>query len=112
MKTFNELLVTDKNDLTEVENEFLRKHEEILFSGSTASAYFVEFSKKLKEMRDSKLYERAGFASFGEYAEQAVNIKQRQAYKYIEVYEKFNEEFLTRNSKLGITKLLLLSSFS
>ena len=38
MKTFNELLVTNKNELTEAENEFLRKHEEILFSGSTASA--------------------------------------------------------------------------
>ena len=110
MKTFNELLVADKAQLSEQEYEFLRKHEEILYSGSTASAYFVEFSKKLKEMRDSKLYESAGFVSFGEYVEQAVNIKQRQAYKYIEVYEKFNEEFLTRNSKLGITKLLLLSS--
>ena len=110
MKTFNELLVTEKAQLNEQECEFLKKHEEILYSGSTASAYFVEFSKKLKEMRDSKLYESAGFESFGEYAEQAVNIKQRQAYKYIEVYEKFNEEFLTRNSKLGITKLLLLSS--
>ena len=44
--------------------------------------------------------------------EKAVNIKQRQAYKYIEVYEKFTEDFLKENSKLGITKLLLLSNLT
>ena len=112
METYNQLVLKDRSTLSESENEFLTLHEQILYSGSTASAYFIEFAKNLKNMRDSKLYESAGFETFGSYVEEAVNIKQRQAYKYIEVYEKFTEEFLTRNSKLGITKLLLLSSFT
>lgn len=110
MENLNALLVKDKAELSEVENEFLTLHETILYAGSTATAYFVEFAKKLKEMRDSKLYETVGFNNFAEYVEQAVNIKQRQAYKYIEVYENFSEEFLKRNSKLGVTKLLLITS--
>lgn len=112
MEKLRELLLKDKAEISEVEKEFLSLHDTILFSGTSASAYFVEFAKKLKEMRDSKLYETAGFSTFSDYVEQAVNIKQRQAYKYIEVYEKFTEDFLKENSKLGITKLLLLSNLT
>lgn len=110
MKNFNELLITDRSNLTVDESNFLKLHDQIMFSGFSATVYIVEFSKKLKEMRDGKLYESAGFESFGEYVEQAVNLKQRQAYKYIELYENFSEEFLVKNGTLGITKLLLLSS--
>ncbi|MBQ3219165.1 MAG: DUF3102 domain-containing protein [Clostridia bacterium] len=112
METLNSLLVKDKTQLSKEESMFLGLHEVILYAGSTASLYIVEFAKRLKEMRDSKLYEKAGYATFGEYVEQAVNIKQRQAYKYIEVYENFSEDFLIQNSKLGITKLLLLSNLN
>lgn len=112
MKNFNELLVTDRANLTVDESNFLKLHDQIMFSGTSATVYIVEFSKKLKEMRDGKLYESAGFESFGEYVEQAVNLKQRQAYKYIELYENFSEEFLVKNGTLGITKLLLLTDLS
>ena len=112
MKNFNELLVTDRATLTVDESNFLKLHDQIMFSGTSATVYIVEFSKKLKEMRDGKLYESAGFESFGEYVEQAVNLKQRQAYKYIELYENFSEEFLVKNGTLGITKLLLLTDLS
>ncbi|MBQ7373036.1 MAG: DUF3102 domain-containing protein [Clostridia bacterium] len=112
METLNSLLVKDKSQLSQEESMFLGLHEVIMYAGSTASLYIVEFAKRLKEMRDSKLYEKVGYTTFGEYVEQAVNIKQRQAYKYIEVYENFSEDFLIQNSKLGITKLLLLSNLN
>ena len=110
METYNQLVLKERSALSENENDFLTLHEQILYSGSTASAYFIEFAKNLKNMRDSKLYKCAGFESFEDYVEKAINLKQRQAYKYISVFENFNEDFLKRHSNIGVTKLLLLSS--
>ena len=110
MEYFNKLLVKDRAELTQDESMFLGLHEVILYTGSLASSYMVEFAKRLKEMRDCKLYEKVGFVNFGEYVENAVNIKQRQAYKYIEVYEKYSEEFLKAHGKIVVTKLLMLSN--
>lgn len=70
----------------------------------------VESCKCLKRMRDTKLYESLGYKSFGEYTEQSLNIKERQAYTYISALEKHGEAFLQLNASLGITKLALLNS--
>ncbi len=61
-------------------------------------------------MRDSKLYETAGFATFGEYAETACGIKERQAYNYISIVENLSGEFLQTTAKIGVSKLSLLAS--
>lgn len=72
----------------------------------------VEFCRQLKEMRDRKLYSALGFARFEDYAEQAVGIKWRQAYNYIQVYERLSPQLLEQNAGLGVTKLLLLTQVS
>ena len=69
----------------------------------------VEACKCLKKMRDTKLYEALGYESFGEYSQESLGIKERQAYTYISTYEKNGELFLQSNARLGITKLSLLS---
>lgn len=70
----------------------------------------IEACKCLKRMRDTKKYEELGYATFGEYTEASLNIKERQAYTYISTYEKQGEAFLQSNAELGITKLALLSA--
>ena len=70
----------------------------------------IEACKCLKRMRDTKKYEDLGYATFGEYTEASLNIKERQAYTYISTYEKQGEAFLQSNAELGITKLALLSA--
>ena len=54
----------------------------------------------------------AGFADFGEYVEQAVGLKQRQAYNYIKVAERFTDKYLEEHAGYGVTKLALLASIS
>ncbi len=70
----------------------------------------IEACKCLKRMRDTKKYEELGYATFGEYTEASLNIKERQAYTYISTYEKQGEAFLQSNAELGITKLSLLNA--
>ncbi len=70
----------------------------------------IEACKCLKRMRDTKKYEELGYATFGEYTEASLNIKERQAYTYISTYEKQGEAFLQSNAELGITKLALLNA--
>ena len=59
-------------------------------------------------MRDTGGYRHLGFASFGEYTEQAVGIRQRQAYNYITVVEKVPARLVEENAAAGVTKLALL----
>ena len=61
-------------------------------------------------MKTSELFTAAGFSSFKDYVEEAVGIKERQAYNYIKIFDEFSEEFLQSNAKIGVTKLALLAS--
>ncbi|MCX4367819.1 MAG: hypothetical protein OSJ67_07525, partial [Clostridia bacterium] len=85
-------------------------HTEIMANGNMMAECAVVMARKLKEMRDSKLYETAGFATFGEYAETACGIKERQAYNYISIVENLSGEFLQSSAKIGVSKLSLLAS--
>lgn len=87
----------------------IEKHTNLMISYQTAAAATVEFYKNLKEMRDSKLYLALNFATFEDYTEQACGIKRRQAYNYIQTYEKLGKDFLQSNAHLGITKLQMLT---
>lgn len=87
-------------------------HSDIMATARTAAEHIVELCRLLKKMRDEKLYTELGFESFGDYAEQAVGIRQRQAYNYIGIYEKLSPKLLKENAELGVTKLSLLSQVS
>lgn len=87
----------------------MRLHSDIMANLRTAAAAMVEFCRALKEMRDRQLYTQLGFDSFGAYAEGALKIRQRQAYNYIQVYEKLSPQMLEQYANIGVTKLLLLT---
>lgn len=109
---FNELITADYANLDNEQKEFISLHRTIVANGNAAALYAVEMAKGLKEMRDSNKYKAAGFESFGEYAEAACGIKERQAYNYISFVENLSEEFLQSNAKIGVSKLTLLASMS
>lgn len=102
-------MAKEKDNNALIERQYVQLHGEIMQYGNMAMSCFVEFTKRLKEMRDGKYYLSAGIETFGEYVERQVGIKQRQAYNYISVYENYSEEFLQLNAKIGVTKLALLA---
>lgn len=77
-----------------------------------AATAMVDVCRNLKTMRDRKLYTELGFETFESYVEQAHHIKQRQAYTYIQTYEKLSARLMEANADLGITKLSLLCQVS
>lgn len=109
-EVFNQLMLGGEVSASEEQRRFLKVHNEIMYCGNMAGQFVVELARNLKKMKDAELYTAAGFSSFGEYAEDAVGIKERQAYNYIKILDEFTDEFLQSNAKLGITKLSLLAS--
>lgn len=105
-------LIQQSIELTEEGKQYKILHNEIVQYGNMATTCFVQFMAKLKQMRDGKLYRAVGIETFGEYVEQQVGIKERQAYNYITAYENLSDDFLQSNAKLGITKLSLLAPLS
>ncbi len=95
--------------ITEDTMSALDIHNSIISAEQTAAAAMLSLCENLKKMRDTALYKSLGFVSFEEYTEQACNIKKRQAYNYIQTYEKLGSGFLQSNAQLGITKLQLLT---
>lgn len=85
-------------------------HLDIMAAGEVAAEAFSTFCRLLKTMRDDKLYQELEYSSFEAYCENAVGLKQRQAYNYIKAFETFGEEILQSNAKLGIRKLELISA--
>ena len=85
--------------------EAIGLHYEIVSAAQAAASSLLDLGRKLKRMRDSGKYKALGFETFGDYTEQAVHIRQRQAYTYISVVEKLLEE----NAAAGVTKLALLA---
>ena len=86
-----------------------RLHNEIMAAGNTAASALLDLCKKLKAMRDLKLYKALGQETFDDYCTDMVGIHSRQAYNYISVYEKYGDTNLQSNANLGVSKLLLLS---
>lgn len=104
---FIELMATESTEPSIV--NFKQVHNEIIVCGQMASSYIFEFGRKLKQMRDEKLYKAVGFNTFEEYSTNAIGFSERQAYTYINIVEKNSAEFLKSTSKIGVTKLALLS---
>lgn len=82
--------------------------ERIKANGRIAVNAVCSIGKDLRTMKIDELYTELGYESFEDYAEKEFQLKRRQAYQYISVYEKLGEEFVQSNAQLGITKLSLL----
>lgn len=105
-KIFEQLMLADgsKEMLSAEQESFVTTHRRIISCGNAAGRAFIDLARELQRMRDGKLYMAAGFSDFGEYVEQAVGLKQRQAYNYIKVAEKYTDKYLEEHAGYGVTK--------
>lgn len=94
---------------TPAQAEAISLHYEIVAAAKTAANSLLDLGRKLKRMRDTGHYKDLGFESFADYTEQAVGIRQRQAYNYIGVVEKLPAQLIEENAAAGVTKLALLA---
>jgi hypothetical protein len=85
-------------------------HMDIMAAGEVAAEAFSTFCRLLKTMRDDKLYQELEYSSFEAYCENAVGLKQSQAYNYIKALEDFGDEKFQSIGKLGIRKLQLIGT--
>lgn len=109
---FNEIMTAELGELNNEQQDFIVLHKTIMANGNAAYLSAVQMAWGLKEMRDSGRYKAGGFETFGEYAESACGIKERQAYNYISIIENLSGEFLQSTAKIGVSKLALLASMS
>lgn len=86
--------------------------ERIKDYGRAAVNAICNIGKDLRRMKIEGLYTHLGYETFEDYAEKEFNLKRRQAYLYISVYEKLGEDFVQSNAQLGITKLALLAQMN
>jgi len=85
--------------------------ERIRENGSTAARAVWAIGRDLRTMKAEKLFQELGYGTFEDYAEQEFQLKRRQAYTYISVYEKIGQnEPVQSTAQLGITKLSLLTT--
>lgn len=111
MRNYEQLISTEQRpaELTNEERAFIEAHRRIIDCGKLTGQCLLEMCRQIKKMRDGKLYLAAGFEKFEDYTEQALSIKQRQAYKYIQIAETYSENYIEENAGVGITKLALLA---
>lgn len=98
-----------KNIIIQPSEEALILNERIRVNGQTAANALCAIGRDLRRMKIEELYLHLGYSTFEEYTEQEHNLKRRQAYQYISVYENLGEDFVRSNAQLGITKLALLT---
>lgn len=108
----NGIINWNSTEMTAEYKEAMKTHQRILANGEICAQSLLEICKDLKKMRDEKLYEEFGYATFDEYSEKAVGIKTRQAYTYISTYERLGGTVLQSNASLGITKLDLIAQIN
>lgn len=106
------LTIREDGSIGEEEKKFISCHNNIVYLARSAYDFAYKMAVEIKRMRDEKLYVAGGYETFAEYTESALGMKERNAYNYIQIVEKYSEEYLQTNAKLGVTKLLLLSSLS
>lgn len=109
MKNLIEMVENSKN-LTVDQQEALTLHNQLTMHKQMVGMGLAGMCVDLFEIKNREAYKALGFESFGDYTEQAHGIKERQAYKYIRVYEQLGIEILNSNAKIGVTKLLELAS--
>lgn len=110
MNDLIEMLEANTANRTPEQSEAIYMHEQLILHRQMVEVGLASMCRDLKEIRDRKLYLQLGYEEFGAYTEQEHGIKQRQAYKYIQVYEKLGIEFLHSSAKIGVTKLLEIAA--
>lgn len=112
MNTANAIRLTEQNGVlrTPEQSEAQYYHEQLILHRQMVEIGLVSMCRDLKEIRDRKHYVTLGYDDFGAYTETEHGIKQRQAYNYIQIYEKLGIEILHSNAKIGVSKLLQLAS--
>lgn len=83
--------------------------ERIRASGTMAASLIYEMCRDLRTILRQNLFVCLGYEKFEDYTEKEFNIKKRQAYTYIEIYEKLGSDFIKENAFLGVTKLSYLT---
>lgn len=102
-------LATAEIDRTAVQNDAIRAHQRVIMDRQMVVCGLSNLCRDLKEIRDMHYYATLGYSDFGQYTEEQHGIGERQAYKYIRIFERLGAEFLNLNSKIGVTKLLELA---
>ena len=105
-------ILNNVTGMTAEQQESATMHFEIVQAAKAAVNSLLDLGRKLKRMRDSGRYKDLGFATFAEYTEAAVGIKQRQAYNYIQVVESLPARLIEENAAAGVTKLALLAKLN
>lgn len=105
----NEMQLSLVPDGTQEQAQAVGLHYEIVAAAQAAANSLLDLGRKLKRMRDTGGYKRLGFETFAQYTEQAVGIRQRQAYNYITVVENVPARLVEENAAAGVTKLALLA---
>lgn len=105
----NEMQLSLVPDGTPEQAQAMGLHYEIIAAAQAAANSLLDLGRKLKRMRDTGGYKRLGFETFAQYTEQAVGIRQRQAYTYITVVENVPARLVEENAAAGVTKLALLA---
>lgn len=93
-------------------NRAVTLHRRITANAQAAQESLYEMCKALKEMRDGKLYKELGYTEFNEYCTTELGISDRTVYRYISIADNLSEDLVTPVSRIGATKLYLLSTLS
>ena len=109
MEQFDLIINKTVEELSDSQKKFLSIHNSIINYGMGACINLYQMAKQLELMKESKAYLDAGFESFESYSEDALGIRRSQLYNYLKVASSYSNDFLLNNSKLGVTKLLVLS---
>lgn len=109
MNELTTLLATAEINRTAVQNDAIRAHQRVIMDRQMVVCGLSNLCRDLKEIRDMRHYATLGYSDFGRYTEEQHGIGERQAYKYIRIFERLGAEFLNLNSKIGVTKLLELA---
>ncbi len=98
--------------VSEQHKQAVELHQKIIVSANLAQQNIWDMCTGLKQMRDDKLYKELGYANFGDYCENEVGMKRSNAYNYISIVEKINQENVQSIGQIGMTKLSLLATIS
>lgn len=85
-------------------------HEGIRADVRVVAQGLSDIGRKLKKMRDEKLYTELGHETFADYGKAMLGLEQRQLYSYIQIFETYGPRFIDEHAELGISKLLLLTN--
>lgn len=98
--------------VSEQHKQAVELHQKIIVSANLAQQNIWDMCTGLKQMRDDKLYKELGYANFGDYCENEVGMKRRNAYNYISIIENINTENVQTFAQISKSKLMLLATIS